>query len=84
MDPEWLPPLGNTIGLVGVLAWLVWAVVTGHLLSGSEARRNADVMQAMIDRQSKIIDNLLKLGGLTTALTEALPKNLPPDTVEEE
>lgn len=61
------------LGVAGILALLVVAVIKGWLVSGADARRTQDLQAQVIEQQRELINDLIQLGGLATALTHALP-----------
>lgn len=71
---EWLPEIGNAGALVVVLVWLIWAITSGKLVSGKEARRLAEAQRAQIERQAEQINILLEAALIGTKVADALPK----------
>lgn len=80
---EWLPVIGevgSAAGLTAMLAWLVWAITQGKLVSGSEARRLAEAQASEITRLSSQNQALLEAALLSTRVVDALPPHTEEDS----
>lgn len=62
------------LGTVGLAVLVVFAFLTGRIVSGSEARRVQEAQQQVLDRVLAQNEALLKAVRTTVAVVEALPK----------
>lgn len=70
---EWVPVATPLAGLVGLLIWLVRAITSGQLVSGSQVQQLLATQQKTIDTQAKQIETLLAAVQLASRVVQALP-----------